>query len=104
MDASLEWCSTPPLWHTKAVGGRPPHQSLAPRIAEIEADIAALMAFRDKPSGTIKITLSDHALESVVWPKLRPLLVDYPTSRSSSARTMGCATSSRTDSTPASGL
>src|SRR3954462_11104069 len=23
MDASLEWCSTPPLWHTKAVGGRP---------------------------------------------------------------------------------
>src|SRR3954469_20409384 len=24
MDASLEWCSTPPLWHTKAVGGRPP--------------------------------------------------------------------------------
>jgi Ca2+-binding RTX toxin-like protein len=21
MDASLKWCSTPPLWHTKAVGG-----------------------------------------------------------------------------------
>ncbi len=21
--ASLKWCSTPPLWHTKAVGGRP---------------------------------------------------------------------------------
>ena len=49
-------------------------QSLAPRIAEIEADIAALMAFRDKPSGNIRITLSDHALESVVWPKLRPVL------------------------------
>src|SRR5687767_5789372 len=28
MDASLEWCSTPPLWHIKAVGGRPPHQAL----------------------------------------------------------------------------
>src|SRR4028118_1880587 len=27
MDASLKWCSTPPLWHTKAVGGRPPHQA-----------------------------------------------------------------------------
>lgn len=53
-------------------------QSLAPRIAEIEADIADLMAFRDKPSGTVRITLSDHALESVVWPKLRPLLADYP--------------------------
>src|SRR5215212_5556245 len=53
-------------------------QSLAPRIAEIEADIEALMAFRDKPSGTVRITLSDHALESVVWPKLRPVLIDYP--------------------------
>ena len=52
--------------------------SLAPRMADIEADIAALMSFRDKPSGTIKITLSDHALESVVWPKLQPILRDYP--------------------------
>src|SRR3954454_9460199 len=24
MDASLKGCLTPPLWHTKAVGGRPP--------------------------------------------------------------------------------
>ena len=23
-DASLKWCSTPPLWHIDAVGGRPP--------------------------------------------------------------------------------
>src|SRR3982750_1597337 len=23
MDASLEWCSTPPLWHADAVRGRP---------------------------------------------------------------------------------
>lgn len=53
-------------------------ESLAPRIEEIEAEIAALMAFRDKPSGSIKITLSDHALESVVWPKLRPVLKAYP--------------------------
>lgn len=53
-------------------------QSLAPRIEEIEAEIADLMAFRDKPSGVIKITLSDHALQSVVWPKLRPILKDFP--------------------------
>src|SRR4051812_20115291 len=32
MDASLEWRSTPPLWHTKAVGGRPPHQPRMPPI------------------------------------------------------------------------
>ena len=53
-------------------------QSLAPRVAEIEAEIAALMEFRDKPAGTIRLTLSDHAFESVVWPKLAPVLVDYP--------------------------
>jgi DNA-binding transcriptional LysR family regulator len=52
--------------------------SLAPRIAEIEADIAALTAFRDKPSGNIRITLSDHALATLVWPKLRPVLKNYP--------------------------
>lgn len=52
-------------------------QSLAPRLAEIEAEIAALMEFRDKPAGNIRITLSDHALNSVVWPKLRPVLRAY---------------------------
>jgi len=53
-------------------------RALAPRIQDMEADIDALMAIRDKPSGTVRITLSDHALESVVWPKLRPMLRDYP--------------------------
>ena len=53
-------------------------QSLAPRIAEIETDIAALTAYRDKPSGTVRITLSDHALDYLVWPKLRSVLANYP--------------------------
>jgi DNA-binding transcriptional LysR family regulator len=53
-------------------------QTLAPRVAEIEEEIAALTALRDKPSGTIRLTLSDHALESVVWPKLKPVLSAYP--------------------------
>jgi DNA-binding transcriptional LysR family regulator len=53
-------------------------QSVAPRIAEIEADFASLVAFRDKPAGTVRITLSDHALQTTVWPKLKPVLRDYP--------------------------
>jgi len=53
-------------------------QTIAPRIAEIENEIATLMAFREKPSGSIRLTLSDHALESVVWPKLKPVLSAYP--------------------------
>ncbi|RVD44625.1 LysR family transcriptional regulator [Mesorhizobium sp. M4B.F.Ca.ET.019.03.1.1] len=54
------------------------YQSLVPRFEEIEADLASLVAFRDKPSGTVRITLSDHALQSTVWPKLEPMLRDYP--------------------------
>lgn len=53
-------------------------QTIAPRIAEIEDEIAALTALREKPSGSIRLTLSDHALESVVWPKLKPVLRTYP--------------------------
>ncbi len=53
-------------------------QTITPRIAEIEHEIAALTALREKPSGSIRLTLSDHALESVVWPKLKPVLKDYP--------------------------
>ncbi len=53
-------------------------QTIAPCVAEIEDEIAALMTFREKPSGSIRLTLSDHALESVVWPKLKPLLSSYP--------------------------
>lgn len=53
-------------------------QTITPRIAEIEEEIAALTALREKPSGSIRLTLSDHALESVVWPKLKPVLKAYP--------------------------
>jgi DNA-binding transcriptional LysR family regulator len=53
-------------------------RSLAPRVEEIEAEISTLMEFRDKPAGSIKITLSDHALANVVWPKLQSVLKNYP--------------------------
>lgn len=32
-------------------------QTIAPRMTEIEEEIAALTAFRDKPSGSIRLTL-----------------------------------------------
>ncbi|MHA6646018.1 LysR family transcriptional regulator [Mesorhizobium sp. A623] len=53
-------------------------QTITPRMAEIEDEIASLMAFREKPSGSIRLTLSDHAFDSVVWPKLKPMLREYP--------------------------
>lgn len=53
-------------------------RSLAPRLQEIENEINDLMEIRDKPTGSVRITLSDYAQESIVWPKLRPLLRQYP--------------------------
>lgn len=53
-------------------------RSLAPRIEEIESEIDELMEIRDTPSGTVRITLSDHALESLVWPRLCRVLKDFP--------------------------
>lgn len=53
-------------------------QMSVPRIAEIEEEISALAAAGDRPAGSIRLTLSDHALETVVWPKLQPVLRAYP--------------------------
>ncbi|WP_374632517.1 LysR family transcriptional regulator [Paracoccus sp. (in: a-proteobacteria)] len=52
--------------------------TIAPRLGEIADEIAALMALRDTPSGSIRLTLSDHALETVVWPRLKPVLAAHP--------------------------
>ncbi|EPR19619.1 LysR family transcriptional regulator [Agrobacterium sp. TS43] len=52
--------------------------SIAPRFQGIEADLANLVAFREKPSGTVRLTLSDHALQTTVWPKLSRVLTNYP--------------------------
>lgn len=52
--------------------------AIGPRFDEIESEIAALSAMRDKPAGTVRITTVEHAAETILWPKLAPLLTDYP--------------------------
>ncbi len=52
--------------------------SLAPRFEEIEADLAALSELRDKPAGTIRITTTDYAANTILWPSLAKVLPDYP--------------------------
>jgi DNA-binding transcriptional LysR family regulator len=48
------------------------------RLDEIEAELDALTALRDKPAGTVRITCSDQVLRAIIWPKLVPLLEQYP--------------------------
>jgi DNA-binding transcriptional LysR family regulator len=53
-------------------------QNIAPRFEEIEAELAALRELREKPGGTIRLTAGDHAIRSVLWPKLVKFLPNYP--------------------------
>jgi DNA-binding transcriptional LysR family regulator len=53
-------------------------RAIGPRLEEIEAEVDALTAMRDKPAGTVRITCADHILRTNIWPKLAPLLREYP--------------------------
>ncbi|MEQ8045495.1 LysR family transcriptional regulator [Xanthomonas hortorum] len=52
--------------------------TIGPNFEAIDAELGALSEFKDKPSGTIRITTSEHAADTVLWPALRRLLPDYP--------------------------
>jgi DNA-binding transcriptional LysR family regulator len=53
-------------------------QTLAPRFEEIEQELAALSALRERPAGTIRITAGEHPAISVLQPALKKILPDYP--------------------------
>jgi DNA-binding transcriptional LysR family regulator len=52
--------------------------TLGPAVASIAAELASLRELRDRPSGTIRITSSRHAAQSLLWPALDRLLPQYP--------------------------
>jgi len=51
--------------------------TLGPRLDEIESELASLTALRDKPAGTVRITAQDHAIVTVLWSTLIPLLHEH---------------------------
>lgn len=52
--------------------------TIGPRLDEIETELAALSAFREKPAGSIRINAGEHAAGAILWPALEKLLPDYP--------------------------
>jgi DNA-binding transcriptional LysR family regulator len=48
------------------------------RFEEIEAELDALSELREKPAGTIRITTTDYAADTILWPKLAKFLPQYP--------------------------
>jgi len=53
-------------------------RAVGPAFDQIEAGLTALGALRDKPAGTIRITATENAASSILWPALARLLPDYP--------------------------
>ncbi|WBS05821.1 LysR family transcriptional regulator [Pseudoduganella sp. SL102] len=52
--------------------------TIGPRLDGIESDLAALRELRDKPAGSIRITASEHAADTLLLPKLVKLLPEHP--------------------------
>lgn len=53
-------------------------ERIGPLLAEVEEELAAILDTKDRPAGTIRITATDYAADTVLWPKLKPILRDYP--------------------------
>ena len=52
--------------------------AVGPHFEEIQAELDALGDLRDKPSGNVRITAGLHVTESILWPKLQPMLRKHP--------------------------
>ncbi|WP_460115132.1 LysR family transcriptional regulator [Pseudomonas sp. H2_D02] len=53
-------------------------QVVAPRLEEIDQEMAMLSEFRDKPAGKLRITTGEHSAITVLQPVLAKLLPDNP--------------------------
>src|SRR6516165_6453607 len=53
-------------------------RNIEPRFDEIEAEIAAVRELREKPAGRIRITATEFSIDTLLVPKLAPLLREYP--------------------------
>jgi DNA-binding transcriptional LysR family regulator len=53
-------------------------RAAAPRIEQIEAELVAVSELREKPAGIIRVTATEYATDTILLPRLRKLLRDYP--------------------------
>lgn len=53
-------------------------QQLHPLLESATEGLADLLQTRDEPGGRVRISSADHIAETVVWPKLSPLLARHP--------------------------
>jgi DNA-binding transcriptional LysR family regulator len=53
-------------------------ETLRPALDEIDVKLAALSQLRETPGATVRITTSEHAARTILWPKVKELLSAYP--------------------------
>lgn len=53
-------------------------ETIAPCFERIEAQLTALIEASDEPSGTVRIAAVEYAIETLLWPKLSPVLKQHP--------------------------
>lgn len=58
--------------------GQSMFDDLGPYIDGIQGRLQSLKDLNSKAAGTVRISTSDYAIGSVIWPKLEPLLKEYP--------------------------
>jgi len=54
------------------------YNTLQPMLTELDNELASLRSLSDRPAGSVRITAHDHAIVSVLWPKLQAVLKHYP--------------------------
>jgi len=52
--------------------------TVGPRLEEVETELGSLAELRDHPSGAIRLTSTDYATDTILWPRLMPFLRKYP--------------------------
>lgn len=53
-------------------------EALRPALAEIRGRLETISRLRDQPAGTVRITCSRHAAETVLWPAVDRVMARYP--------------------------
>lgn len=53
-------------------------QNVVPLLSEIDTELDALTELGNSPTGRIRITASDHAIRTILTPKLKKFLPRYP--------------------------
>jgi DNA-binding transcriptional LysR family regulator len=51
---------------------------VAPRFEEIQSELASLRELRQKPAGNVRITATEFAIDTILLPKLTPVLRENP--------------------------